>query len=157
MSKTHGKTHTYEFKKWRYMVNRCRSKDEHTKKYYGDKKVASEWLGPDGFMRFLKHIGPAPSAGHTIDRKDNSKGYAPGNVRWATRLEQARNRRNNRTVTALGRTQCIAEWSEQTGVSPRLIWWRLGKGWPEELAVTQAARSCVRRHVGEAPEEDDDE
>ena len=46
-------------------------------------------------MAFYQHIGPRPSTSHSVDRIDNSKGYEPGNVRWATATEQARNRRNN--------------------------------------------------------------
>lgn len=45
------------------------------------------------FMQFLEELGPRPSEQHTLDRINNDGNYEPGNVRWATRLEQAHNTR----------------------------------------------------------------
>lgn len=42
------------------------------------------------------HLGQKPSKAHSIDRADNEKGYAPGNLRWATKAEQAQNRRTTK-------------------------------------------------------------
>lgn len=52
--------------------------------------MAEEWI--DDFRAFLAHIGPAPDPRLSLDRIDNNRGYEPGNVRWATASEQARNR-----------------------------------------------------------------
>jgi len=41
----------------------------------------------------LDNIGPRPSVAYSIDRIDNNRGYEPGNIRWATDAEQARNKR----------------------------------------------------------------
>lgn len=57
-------------------------------------RVCDEWQ--HDFVSFLKHIGPKPSAEYSVDRIDNDGNYEPGNVRWATASEQARNRSSRR-------------------------------------------------------------
>lgn len=47
-------------------------------------RSAVEWV--------LDNLGPR-LAGTSIDRIDNNRGYEPGNLRWATSSEQARNKR----------------------------------------------------------------
>lgn len=41
----------------------------------------------------LENIGPRPSAEHSLDRVDNSLGYTAGNLRWASKKQQANNKR----------------------------------------------------------------
>lgn len=91
---THYKSDTKVYKAWQAMRKRC-SEFSPDKTHYWDKniRVCAEWQG--SFEAFYKHVGDPPSVKHTIDRIDSTKGYEPGNVRWATWIEQQNNRSLN--------------------------------------------------------------
>lgn len=46
------------------------------------------------FSTFLRHHGPIPVTGHTLDKVIPKLGYVPGNTRWASKAEQTWNRPN---------------------------------------------------------------
>ena len=96
--------------------------------------MAPEWRE---FSRFLSDMGEPPSDEHTLDRIDTNGNYGPGNCRWVTRAEQMRNQRRNRWVTYQGRTQCVADWAAEFGLSHHCLLRRLYKyGWSVERALT---------------------
>lgn len=84
---------TKEYRAWTHMIGRCHTPTDRAYARYGGRgiTVCDEWRS--SFQAFFDHVGKAPSSRHTIDRVDNSGGYMPGNVRWATYSEQNRNRR----------------------------------------------------------------
>lgn len=130
----HGHNGTPEHVVWKSMLARCRNQRNPEFKNYGGRGivVCDRW---HSFVDFLADMGRRPSLGHSIDRVDNDGNYEPGNCRWATARQQARNRRNSMVASINGETKLVAEWAEAVGVEPRLITNRLKKGWTPERAV----------------------
>lgn len=93
--------------------------------------------GLTGFECFLADMGLRPSSRHTLERRENHKGYEPGNCQWATMKAQGRNRRNNRLITYRGETMCCSEAAERVGLKPTTLVNRLLRGWSVERALTE--------------------
>lgn len=128
-----------EYQSWVAMISRCHgaSKNELAQKTYKDKGivVCDRWR--NSFADFISDVGPRPSVKHSIDRYPNNKGnYEPGNVRWATRIEQARNMTSNVLVTHNGVTKSITEWGIENGISRSCIYNRIRYGWDAVDAIT---------------------
>lgn len=78
---------------WYGMLSRCHNPSNAGYRNYGGRGIAvcAEWR--HSFDAFFAHIGPRPGHGYSVDRINNDGNYEPGNVRWATRVEQERNKR----------------------------------------------------------------
>jgi len=119
------------------MKERCYNPRKAAYQRYGARgiTVCPQWLGADGFVRFLADMGPAPD-GYSLDRIDNDKGYAPENCRWTDNFTQYRNRRQTVWLTYNGRTQCRKDWAREYGVDEATLAQRLSRGWELEKALT---------------------
>ena len=134
-NKRHGKSHGTEWKSYYSMRDRCCNPKHQSFADYGGRgiKVCDRWL--QGFDNFFIDMGEKPT-GQTLERIDTEGDYSPDNCRWATRKEQANNRRNNNRIEAFGKSLTIAEWSDATGLDPMTIRGRLKRGLAAEAALS---------------------
>ena len=137
---THGLSKTPEYSAWCDMWKRCTNPKNKRYAQYKDRTPPEGWKD---FIVFLAEVGPKPSPKYSLERIDNDKPYGPGNVRWATNIEQSNNRSNNRLVTYLGKTQTLGEWSRETGLSQATLSYRMRVGWSEEDMLTKPARIAL--------------
>lgn len=87
---------------------RCLCKTRPDYKHYGGRGIIIDkrW---DDFWTFVEDMGPRPN-GYTVERIDNYGPYSKENCKWASRLEQAKNRRRANINTPNGVT-----FSKKTG------------------------------------------
>ena len=122
---THGMAGLHiapEYRVWTNMKTRCFNQGNRQFANYGARgiTVCDRWR--DSFESFLADMGRCPP-GLTLDRINNDGNYEPGNCRWATRQQQARNRRSTRlTMAAMSEVSSLLD----SGVGSRKIARRFG-------------------------------
>jgi len=119
---------------WQSMRVRCA--DLNNPRYGGRGiKVHPAWV--DNFDAFFEYVGPRPSPNHSLDRFPNNDGnYEPGNVRWATRIEQAATRSTTK----------VDEWGKKF----MSLWFRRGyktKDIAEAFGIGSAYASKLKRQI----------
>jgi len=128
---------------WSAMLQRCENQDHKYYKNYGGRGIAvcDEWHDPAVFIGWA--LANGWQKGLQIDRIDNDGNYEPDNCRWVTWKEQAQNRRNNRFITFNGKTQCLADWSREIGITRGTLWQRIYQyHWSIERALTEPVRGA---------------
>jgi hypothetical protein len=95
-AKTHGKYGSPEYESWQSMRTRCNNSKATNYHGYGGRgiKCCKRW---DLFENFLSDMGNRPK-GKTLDRIDVNGNYEPSNCRWATKDEQAKNKRQCKLI-----------------------------------------------------------
>lgn len=111
--------------------------------HYGGRGIGMHPAWASSFEAFLRDVGFPPTQKHSLDRIDNEKGYAPGNVRWATQAEQVRNTRRTLRVVVDGVELCLKDACEKMGISYKAIIKRKQQG----MSVEEALSTPVMRRA----------
>lgn len=144
LRRTHGMSGTPEWHTWKRMLERCLERHKTNPRYssYAGRgiKVCERWR--KSFLAFYEDLGPKPSPLHSLDRISVNGDYEPANVRWATRFEQARNKRRNRFIEHANQRLTLSEWTRKLNLSPDLLRRRLQDGWNIERALIPPRVIC---------------
>jgi hypothetical protein len=132
------------YRSWQSMRERCYYQAHKNFDTYGGRgiTVCDEWK--NSFEAFYKDMGECPK-GYSLDRIDSNGNYELNNCRWATRKEQADNRRNSLKLTYLGRTDTLKNFSEEYNIPYTTVIDRLKRGWSIEKTLTTLNKK--RRHL----------
>lgn len=127
---------TPEYIAWARMKSRCFYAGDSRYHSHGGRgiTVCDRWR--ESFSHFLADMGAKPGPDYSVDRINNDGNYEPSNCRWATRKEQANNRRNNRFIEYRGERKTLQQWANELGMNRTTIAARLARGWSMERAVT---------------------
>lgn len=131
-----GVTSTHTYRCWVRMRARCSTNRKQLRPRYAGRgiRVCKQWA--KSFAQFANDMGEAPTPKHSIERIDNDGDYSPDNCRWATHVEQCRNRSNSRLHTFNGKTKTQAEWAEEYQINQSLLSQRVSRGWNFQRALT---------------------
>lgn len=131
---------------WDSIKSRCNNPNHHAYKRYGGRgiKMCDEWENDyNAFREWSINNGYQDNL--TIDRIDNNGNYSPDNCRFVSYKANERNKNNNHKITFNGKTMCLTEWSDETGISYGVLNQRINiRHWPIERALT---RPVTRKRI----------
>lgn len=123
LNTVHHMCGTKIYSSWRCMLTRCLNPNHETYSKYGGRgiTVCDEWKNSfQAFFDFVSKLEHFGEDGYTLDRINNDGNYEPGNVKWSTAKEQARNRRDTVFVEYAGKKMALAEAAEQAKIEYKL-------------------------------------
>ena len=132
---------------WNAIRARCSNPKNPNYARYGARgiTVCDEWK--NNFLSFLADMGPRPSLAHSVERIDNDGNYEPSNCKWATKSEQANNRRSSTIIEMCGERKTLAEWCRVNRIAPSTVCQRMNYGWKVERALTAPVRGKTWKHI----------
>lgn len=117
------------------MMDRCYREKAKNYPMYGGRgiSVCEEWHDIEAFEKWTEQSGF--QSGLTLERKNVNGDYCPENCKWATKKEQANNRRNTVYLEFDGECHTVSEWANILGINRSTLNNRVHRGWPVEKAL----------------------
>lgn len=133
-------------------TNRCNNPSNAKYKWYGARGIRVHRLWIENRAEFLRYVRTLPgwdALDATLDRKDNSGGYVPGNIRCVTQGIQVQNTRQNVYVTYAGEVLCCAEFTRRycPYIKPRTVRDRVHNGISPEVIIASGSERCYADRV----------
>lgn len=119
---------------WQQILQRCNNPKSQMYSHYGARGIKCTI---PSFDDFYAHLGPRPSPKYSVDRIDVNGHYAIGNIRWATRHEQATNTRRTAFVEIEGKRYKRVDLATKYGVTGDQIDYRVKVGKPFDIVVSK--------------------
>lgn len=104
------------------LKKRCYNKNSQYYKNYGGRGIIVEWENAKAFYQDMKD---SYIQGLELDRINNDGNYSKQNCRWATRKQQANNRRTNNIIEYMGERKTLSQWIELLGLKSSTVRQRL--------------------------------
>lgn len=145
----HNRPASRLYRIWLGMKARCNTTSSSTYNEYGGRniEVCPEWNDYLNFKAWAFSNGYKDSL--SIDRINVNGNYEPSNCRWADKITQGRNRRNNHLLTYKGETKTMAEWAEIYGIKYHTLKRRINHyGFSVEEALTSPVSPLSRKQKG---------
>lgn len=141
MKKTHGMSNTDTYHVWQAMKARCTNANNKQWHDYGGRGiiVCPEWLV--SFEAFFDSMGECPK-GFCIERINNDGNYEPDNCKWASRLDNNKNKRNTIKIKIKGEELCLKDAAKKMGLNYSTAKLRISRmGWTPIEAVMEPVSS----------------
>jgi hypothetical protein len=141
---------TSEYTSYTHMLQRCTNPESKDYPNYGGRGITVYELWLHSYEAFLMYMGKKPDPTYTIERLDSNGNYTPGNVVWATKETQNRNRRCNVFATIDGTRATVSEWIIKMGLEEYAdcVYKRINRGMHPEEALTKKVLIRARKSKG---------
>lgn len=128
---------------YRAMMDRCYRENAKNYPFYGGRgiSVCHEWHKIEAFENWAIESGF--QKGLTLERKDVNGNYCPENCTWATKKQQANNRRNTLVIEFSDERHTVSEWADILGVCRSTISNRYYRGLPVEKVLSKEDLRCL--------------
>lgn len=137
IKKTHGGRRLKIYSVYIKIKQRCENKNNKDYKNYGGRGIVCEW---NSFESFRDDMEEGYSEILTIERNDVNGNYCKSNCRWATRLEQSKNKTNTVWYKGL----CLSDYCKENNINYKSVSTRINSmRWSVEDAINVPIKKAI--------------